>query len=212
MNTLANHGFLPHDGRNITYDILAKALKDGMNIGAEVALEGFTRGLPSNPTPNATWLNLDMLNKHNVIEHDGSLSRRDSVFDPTNRFDKGTFNSFLKYFGNAKNMTIASTANARARHALDMSLVNPTFSITTEQVPVICGENAMMLAVWGHPELPIANREYYEYFFRTERLPVELGWSPSTVEIGPTVAQIVQDLMEQSPKDVPLTFSPQPAK
>lgn len=105
-------------------------------------------------------------NTHGVIEHDGSLSRRDAVFDPSNRFDEGTFNNLVSYFGNSTAIDIPTMANTRARHALDMSLINPGFNITETAVPVILGENAMMMAIWGHPERPIANRAFYEYFFR----------------------------------------------
>lgn len=105
-------------------------------------------------------------NTHGVIEHDGSLSRRDAVFDPSNRFDEGTFDNLVSYFGNSTAIDIPTMANARARHALDMSLINPGFNITEAAVPVILGENAMMMAIWGHPERPIANRAFYEYFFR----------------------------------------------
>lgn len=62
-----------------------------------------------------------MLHVHNVIEHDGSLSRRDAVFDPTNSFDKGTFDNFVSYFGDEQAINTSIMANARARHALDMS-------------------------------------------------------------------------------------------
>lgn len=107
-----------------------------------------------------------MLHTHNIIEHDGSLSRRDAVFDPTNRFDEGTFNNFVSYFGEEQAINTSIIANARARQALDMSKINPSFSITQGQVPVIVGENAMLLAIFGHPENPVANRSYLEYFFR----------------------------------------------
>lgn len=105
-------------------------------------------------------------NTHGVIEHDGSLSRRDAVFDPSNRFDEGTFNNLVSYFDKSTAIDIPTMANARARHALDMSLINPGFNITEAAVPVILGENAMMMAIWGHPERPIANKAFYEYFFR----------------------------------------------
>ncbi|KAI1255323.1 hypothetical protein MGN70_003388 [Eutypa lata] len=210
MNTLANHDFVPHNGRNITEPILVKACMDAFNIARDFAVGIFQNGIIVNPVPNSTFFNLDMLHAtHGVIEHDGSLSRRDAVFDPTNPFDEGTFSNLLKYFGCAKTFNITTLANARSRHAFDMSLINPDFTILEGAVPVIMGENANMLAIWGHPELQIGNLEYMKYFFRNERLPVELGWSPSPVEIGPTIGQIVEDMIAQSPPDVPLTYDPQ---
>ncbi|KAF0327313.1 hypothetical protein GQ607_005502 [Colletotrichum asianum] len=209
MNTLANHGFVPHDGRNITLVKLTKGVKDALNVAESRALNIFEDALVVNPVPNATFFDLEMLHVHNVIEHDGSLSRRDAVFDPTNSFDKGTFDNFVSYFGNEQAINTSIIANARARHALDMSEINPSFSITQEQIPVIVGENAFMLAIFGHPENPVANRSFMEYFFRNERLPVELGWTPSDTPIDTTLGQFVQDIIAQSPPDVPLIFTPQ---
>lgn len=106
-----------------------------------------------------------MLHIHNFIEHDGSLSRKDAIFDPTNRFDPATFDNLLSFFGDDQSFNITATSNARARHAYEMSLINPNFTIVEGAVTPIMGENAMMLLVWGSAENPVANRSFYEYFF-----------------------------------------------
>lgn len=185
MNTLANHDFVPHNGRNITRAPFIKACKDAFNVAEDFANQIFDNGVPSNPTPNATvclplfsmtkvptkaycsqFFDLDMLHKtHGFIEHDGSLSRKDIFFDPSNAFDKGTFDNLVSYFGRSRTFNISALANARARHALKMSLINPEFEITQAAVPVIMGENAMMLAIFGHPETQIANKAFFEFFF-----------------------------------------------
>ncbi|KAF4875891.1 putative sterigmatocystin biosynthesis peroxidase stcC [Colletotrichum siamense] len=180
-----------------------KGVKDALNVAESRALNIFENALVVNPVPNATFFDLEMLHVHNVIEHDGSLSRRDAVFDPANSFDKGTFDNFVSYFGNEQAINTSIIANARARHALDMSEINTSFSITQEQIPVIVGENAFMLAIFGHPENPVANRSFMEYFFRNERLPVELGWTPSDTPIDTTLGQFVQDIIAQSPPMCP---------
>lgn len=53
LNTLANHEFLPHDGRNITLDKAIDALGSAMNIAPALATTFFNGGLRTNPTPNA---------------------------------------------------------------------------------------------------------------------------------------------------------------
>ena len=111
---------------------------------------------------------------HNVIEHDGSLSRRDIFFDPSNKFDEETFSNLLSYLEPAETFDIPALANARARHALDMSLDNPTFNISEGAVPVIMGENAMMLVIWGHPLRPVANLDFFKYFFRKSHSMIPL--------------------------------------
>jgi hypothetical protein len=109
-----------------------------------------------------------MLHKtHGFIEHDGSLSRKDIFFDPSNRFDSGTFDNLMSYFGDSDKIDVSSLANARARHANDMSLINPQFEILQESIPVIVGENAMMLSIFGNPpDNPVATRDWFEFFFR----------------------------------------------
>ncbi|KAI3553264.1 hypothetical protein CABS03_12631 [Colletotrichum abscissum] len=210
LNTLANHGFLPHDGRNITLDVVIKGLKDAMNIGEDLATAAFTPALKLNSIPNANFIDLDMLNRHNVIEHDGSLSRRDMYFDPSNRFDKATFDGFVAYFGDATTISTAAMANARARHALAMSRINPTFTLPESSAPLFLGEASLMLAVWGSPSKPVANRAFLEYFFRNERLPVLLGWVPSDTSItSAIILQIANDIANQTPSDVPLTYTAQ---
>lgn len=113
---------------------------------------------------------------HNVIEHDGSLSRDDIFFDPSNKFDERVFDNLLSYLPDTQNFNVSDLANARSRHAHDMSLVNPTFEISEEAIPVIMGENAMLLAVFGHPERPSPNRTFIEYFFR--RFCLGQTWRP----------------------------------
>ncbi len=43
LNTLANHGFLPHDGKDITREVTENALFDALNINKTLGRE--TRSL-----------------------------------------------------------------------------------------------------------------------------------------------------------------------
>lgn len=58
MNTLANHNFLPHDGRNITRDKLIRALGEALNFHPSLASLMFDMAIVVNPEPNATWFTL----------------------------------------------------------------------------------------------------------------------------------------------------------
>ena len=98
LNTLANHGFLPHDGRNITKENAVFALKTALNFNATFAEQFFGHGIKSNSDANATFFTLyvdaaqtswsaiadlfprDMLNRHNVLEHDASLRSVKIIF------------------------------------------------------------------------------------------------------------------------------------
>jgi hypothetical protein len=73
MNTLANHGYLPSNGREITRDILAQAMLDGFNIARSDAVILFSQAVRTNPKPFARTFDLDTLGREGVLEHDFSL-------------------------------------------------------------------------------------------------------------------------------------------
>ena len=73
MNTLANHGYLPPSGREISRDMLAKAMLDGFNIAKSDAIILFSQAVRTNPKPLAKTFDLDTLGREGVLEHDFSL-------------------------------------------------------------------------------------------------------------------------------------------
>jgi hypothetical protein len=73
LNTLANHGYLPHSGKDINVNKTIDALGQALNIDAELATFLHSFAVTTNPTPNATIFSLDNLSRHNILEHDGSL-------------------------------------------------------------------------------------------------------------------------------------------
>jgi hypothetical protein len=58
MNTLANHGFLPHDGRNITKVNAVHAFTTALNFNTSLAELMFEMAVIANPEPNATFFTL----------------------------------------------------------------------------------------------------------------------------------------------------------
>jgi hypothetical protein len=94
LNLLANHGFLPRDGRHISKAQLYDAL---VLVGAPptitygflttVVYHMYHRVAPDAPFWTnfvaAPTIDLDMLAIHNLIEHDVSLTRLDSALDDT---------------------------------------------------------------------------------------------------------------------------------
>lgn len=73
LNTLANHGFLPHNGKDITEDQTVNALWTALNVNQSLGQFLFSAAITTNPTPNATTFSLDDLDRHNILEHDASL-------------------------------------------------------------------------------------------------------------------------------------------
>ncbi|KAI0638047.1 Cloroperoxidase [Trametes polyzona] len=86
LNALANHGYIPRDGRNLTASQLCEAIKKVYGLSpvfaAILAYGGVAR------CGSGGKLNLHDLAAHNVVEHDGSLVHADAgageKYAPTN--------------------------------------------------------------------------------------------------------------------------------
>ena len=74
LNTLANHGYLPRDGKGITLQILKDGMLDGFNIENSDAVLLYTQAIRTNPSyPLARSFDLAHLGRHGILEHDISL-------------------------------------------------------------------------------------------------------------------------------------------
>jgi len=116
LNSLANHGILPHNGKGMTIPILIKGLKDGMNVGADFSTVIGGAGILSVPANLlATSFDLNNLDEHNFpIEHDASLSRADYNINNGDNysFNQSIFDTVLKYYDgmNEASIPVASAA------------------------------------------------------------------------------------------------------
>jgi hypothetical protein len=81
LNTLANHGFLPHSGKNITKEDTVNALNTALNVDRSLGVFLFQHAITTNPAPNATNFSLDDLDRHNILEHDASLRCASILFN-----------------------------------------------------------------------------------------------------------------------------------
>lgn len=81
LNTLANHGFLPRDGQNITRDDFNNAQVSALNFDEDLAsttTNAMVAKLGS-PKNSSTLFNLADFASHNHTEHDASLTRLDII-------------------------------------------------------------------------------------------------------------------------------------
>ena len=58
MNTLANHGYIPHDGRKITEQVVIDAMGAALNFDPALAVVMFEQAIIASPEPNATYFSL----------------------------------------------------------------------------------------------------------------------------------------------------------
>ncbi|KAH8901667.1 Cloroperoxidase [Thozetella sp. PMI_491] len=183
LNSLANHGFLPHNGRNIDSHTLSTALVDSLNVAQDLADQLFAGAISSNlRIANATTFDLDDLDNHNIVEHDASMSRGDFYFGDDHTFNQTIFDE-TKTHWTAENLTVEMAATARLASIAISNATNPTFNITSFSKKGF-GEPAAYFLAFGDWDSHTANRSFVEYVFQHERLPLELGWSRSAVPRG----------------------------
>ncbi|KAK6337321.1 hypothetical protein TWF730_002726 [Orbilia blumenaviensis] len=83
LNAMANHGILPHDGKNITFVELNHKIRQTFNFAPTFCF--FVPKFAADFLNRSYWkdkFDLEELSKHNAIEHDGSLTRQDAALVP----------------------------------------------------------------------------------------------------------------------------------
>ncbi|PRP74779.1 hypothetical protein PROFUN_06640 [Planoprotostelium fungivorum] len=173
LNILANHGYLPRDGKNITKSDLIYALFNGFNVGRDV---GFLLA-------NAAFemygykesISLLDLQQHNVIEHDASLTRSDYSLGDSNAFNETLFDKLLFYANNLEYLTWRRMTIARYFRRQDSFNRNPHFTWNAKQRWAAAGETALFQLVFGDWEKGV-DISLVKSIFRHERLPD--GWKP----------------------------------
>ena len=83
LNALANHGLLNSTGRGISFRTLNTVVRQSFNFAPSFCF--FVPHFAADFLDRSYWsdtFDLEELSKHNAIEHDASLTRRDSALEP----------------------------------------------------------------------------------------------------------------------------------
>jgi Peroxidase, family 2 len=83
LNAMANHGILPHDGKNIAFTDLNTKVRQTFNFAPSFCF--FVPKFAADFLHRSYWsgrFDLEELSLHNAIEHDGSLTRQDVALVP----------------------------------------------------------------------------------------------------------------------------------
>nr|ARH52644.1 heme-thiolate peroxidase [Ustulina deusta] len=183
LNALANHGFLPRDGRDITENQTVTALNDALNLTPDFGQFLFTAARLSNPKPNATTFNLDHLDRHDLFEHDGSLSRQDAYFGQWSRFNATVWNWTMQYY-TGDVLDVQMIANSRAQRAMRSNLTNPEYKLSVVGYDFSVAENAAILSILGDKVTQTCPKVFADYLFSKEELPYSVGWKKSELPIS----------------------------
>ncbi|RMZ71389.1 sterigmatocystin biosynthesis peroxidase stcC [Pyrenophora seminiperda CCB06] len=197
LNTLANHGYIPRDGRNMTRDHIVSGLVNGINLESGLAAVLWQQGLEVNPDPNAVSFTLDQLNAHNVLEHDASMTRADAALGNNHLFNEAIFQSSRRHW-TAETVTVDMMATTTVQRQIESKVTNRNCDLSDDKINSCVGQASVPITVFGDLQQATVRRSVLEYWFRFERLPTELGWVKKTDQITLSTVQRITGLVENA--------------
>ncbi|KAJ6471126.1 Chloroperoxidase [Mycena vitilis] len=162
LNALANHGILPHDGKNIKFTDITKTVQETYNFAPTFCLfvPRFMAGLLKRNYKTDT-LDLADINLHNGIEHDASLIRQDTHFEPDQSTPCVPLIEELLASATGKDdtgnqiLTAADLSRFSAKRRADSRAKNPEFTLDKFHQTFGSANASTLLAIFGGkvPEL-----------------------------------------------------------
>ncbi|KAJ3413821.1 hypothetical protein HDV05_007421 [Chytridiales sp. JEL 0842] len=185
FNVMANHGYLPRSGKDITVDQVVKAFSEQLGVEPSfVALmanaaagsdDGFINsfGVRDEDEDPKSSFDLDDLSKHNRIEHDASLTRPDFP-NPQNVVPE-LVAALASRAADKKTLRIPEVAKYRVDRFELSKKSTPGFTFGPKQQLLAWGESALFIGVLGNKEgeVPL---DFFVPFFLNETLPA--GFTP----------------------------------
>ena len=173
------------------------------------ALSGFAMRNPDQKDADGVaCLNLDQLSRHNVVEHDVSLSRYDYAQGDNHTPQPELIKDLLAASSNGSSLTMVDFVNFRKARFERQKRENPKIEYGAMQNQLACAEIALILKVFGNgTEAPVS---FVKAFFEEERLPREEGWkkrvwwSLGLVEVNVLAKKIKGLLGDFGGKEVPV--------
>lgn len=151
LNALANHGFLPRNGLDISEDVILAAFNESLNVYNSILLQAIDTAMTTSTTGNSSTFNLADTVKHDVIEHDASLSRQDYYFGDNLHFNAEVWANTTAFF-TSDNVTVEQAAQARAARLEQAQAINPTFNLTSDLASFQLIETCLYLVILGGTE------------------------------------------------------------
>lgn len=179
LNILANHGYIPRNGRNISATAAIEAQMAAFNFDQASAASPIAGALSVSTTGYSDTFNLDDLARPGA-DRDGDLSRADRYFGDNVSFNQTIWSSVMQHWPD-ETVTFAQAAEARAARLRDAAAENPEF---TQHEAAVNGSftqlTGVLCAFGGSAADGQARRDWINASFVEERLPYELGWARSS--------------------------------
>ncbi|KAI5118879.1 hypothetical protein M0805_003554 [Coniferiporia weirii] len=171
LNTMANHGYLPRDGRKLSGTVLTRALMECYNLSWPLAAFLSWGGVAL--LGQVGLFSLRDLARHNRIEHDASIAHAntpaDEEYAPTD-VDTALFNAFLADARGGR-FGAPDIARVRVRREAEKGMC-----VSAVQQEIARGEAALVLQIFGGEAFAVP-LDVVQTWWHDERLPE--GWRPT---------------------------------
>ncbi|KAJ8077440.1 hypothetical protein PM082_001870 [Marasmius tenuissimus] len=190
LNTLANHGFLPRNGRNITIPMFIDAALKGFNVHHDLLITAAKAALFTSALDDRVDA-LANIALHGNIEHDASVSRQDHALGDNNVFNETIFTT-LANSNPGSDFYNATSAGLVQKARLEQSRdSNPSFRNTIKEFQIRTRESSLYLSVMGDPLTGNAPKKFVNILFREERMPLAEGWKIPRTMMTPQTDGVV---------------------
>ncbi|KAL3417102.1 deoxyribonuclease -related protein [Phlyctema vagabunda] len=183
LNTLANHGILPRDGRHITYAQISNAIQHAYNLSPTLAEQLTASAFLVDQ--GRGWIDLYDLNALNVVQHDASFTRPDIAFCPDQSYaHPDLVERFLSHASDSKSVSLEDLSYFSGVCRAESTRTNGQSSLTWSFLHKFFGSGncALMYSVFG------GNVKDLRIWLTEERFPD--GWEPKNREaLGHTIGQ-----------------------
>ncbi|KAJ7459483.1 Cloroperoxidase [Mycena galericulata] len=194
LNTLANHGYLPRTGKNITVTEILDAAVAGFNVGSDAIIQAAKFGLLSGNAP--VTLDLDALALHSLIEHDASISRNDFAIGDNLHFNETVFSTLANANPGVDYYNTTSAGLVQHARLANSVAINPNVTNTLKEFLLRSRESSLYLSIFGSAVTGVASKEFVQIFFREERLPIAEGWKrPTTLITAESMNNIFNEIV-----------------
>lgn len=186
LNAMANHGILPHDGKNISFKEMNQKIRETFNFAASFCffVPNFSaRFLEKSYFSDRFDLADLSLHADNAIEHDASLTRQDVALQPDQGYpDQELVDQLLndatgKYPDGSPRLTKADLSRALSRRRADARRTNKEYSETTFH-------NVFGSAKYVHTPIKVAHSVQEKMIVNTDTSTALLQCSQSSVAVS----------------------------
>ncbi|KAK0755167.1 Chloroperoxidase [Schizothecium vesticola] len=204
LNALANHGYLPRNGREIDINAIRTAVSVAYNYAPATFDDAFKEAVDFKltTTGNASTIHLADLAKHDNIEFDGSLSRNDIFFGDNNHFDAKIWamtSARLKLNDSGPEklenyVTVEVAAKAQAARVVDAKKANPSFNASANQMRGGPGTTALYLTTLWDDKAGAVPKSWIRAWFECGRIPYHEGYQPPAT---PLTGETIRNMFKQ---------------